>query len=326
MARRPRPFFWFAGFLLTLGCLPASVRSQAVDDYLAEVRSDVNLIADHLNPQFARVMGFYSTLGWNDGPGGLDLMLGPHVEFGVALGVDLVKIDTTSFDTSVLSTQTALDIPKRLPLPYPAWHARVGLLKGLDFGVRGTGIPRENRNDVSVFNQGYGFSLRYLAVHGVTYPDVSVQATWDTMKGNASYATTFDQQEPYTDGGTTYQGALAGTTTCEETWRVRSFGLKVMVGKSMGVFHPFASAGFQRYAGTVQTRLSMDVNGTLYDASHIPVGTGLLSDVFVRSAEPPVTQPKFTAGFELGTGFYWTNVFETNGHDYAASTGFRAKI
>jgi hypothetical protein len=70
----------------------------------------------------------------------------------------------------------------------------------------------------------------------------------------------------------------------------------------------------------------MDLTGTLTDSSNTLVGTDKLSSTLVRSAPPPITQPKFMVGFELGMGFYWSNLFETNGRDYAVSTGFRAKI
>ena len=51
-----------------------------------------------------------------------------------------------------------------------------------------------------------------------------------------------------------------------------------------------------------------------------------VAKVLSRSAEPPITQPKFMAGFDLGEGFYWSNLFESNGRDIALSTGFRFEI
>jgi hypothetical protein len=56
------------------------------------------------------------------------------------------------------------------------------------------------------------------------------------------------------------------------------------------------------------------------------VGSEQLSTTLVRSAQPPITQPKYMVGFELGIGFLWSNLFETNGKDYAVSTGFRVCI
>jgi hypothetical protein len=171
-----------------------------------------------------------------------------------------------------------------------------------------------------------GFALRYNAIHGLTLPDVSVQVTWDRMRGDASFATDINQQAPYTDGGTVYTGAIAGQTIYREIWDVRSFGVKVMVGKTVGIFHPYGAIGLQRYAGSIQSKLELDLDGTVTDSSNTVTPLPHIQNTLIRSAAPPITQPKYMVGFELGTGFYWSNLFETNGHDYAVSTGFRAKI
>jgi hypothetical protein len=320
MSRSARSWTSILAFLL----LVATTSQAAVtDDYLRDITADYNRISDSLNSQLARSFGFYASLGWMDGPGGLDLLKGPRVEFGGGVGVDLAKVDSTSIPLGVLSPDSNVDIPSTLPLPYPVWHARVGVLKGLDIGFRGTGLPRIQKEQISVANRGFGFALRYLAIHGLKYPDVSVQATWDFMKGDVSFATDVDQATPYTSGGTTYNGTIQGTTLYQEIWNVRSFGLKVMVGKSVGIFHPYAALGFQRHAGEVTSKLWLDLTGTI---EGVGGSAERLSAVLTRSAEPPITQPKYMVGFELGSGFYWSNLFETNGHDYAVATGFRAKI
>jgi len=322
-SRRWKSFLWM---LLLAGVSAAPSHSAVTDDYLHGITADYDLISSTLNSQLGRVFGFYSTLGWNDGPSGLDLISGPRVEFGADIGVDFVKINSKGIPLTVLSPDSNVDIPSSIPFPYPVWHGRVGIFKGLDFGVRATGYPRIEKNQISTANRGIGFALRYEALHGLTLPDVSVQVTWDRMRGDASFSTDINQQTPYTDSGTTYNGSITGKTVYQEIWDVRSFGLKVMVGKTVGVFHPYGAVGVQRYAGSVQSRLGMDLTGTLTDSSNTLVGSDKLSSTLVRTATPPLTQPKFMVGFELGTGFYWSNLFETNGRDYAVSTGFRAKI
>ncbi len=107
----------------------------------------------------------------------------------------------------------------------------------------------------------------------------------------------------------------------QEIWDVRSFGVKVMVGKKIGIFHPFGAIGLQRHAGRVESRLTMDLTAQVAANPSEKV-----AKVLSRSAEPPITQPKFMAGFDLGEGFYWSNLFESNGRDIALSTGFRFEI
>jgi hypothetical protein len=316
--RRWKTLFW----LLLWGAFVVPVHAAVTDDFLNGVTGDYDAISSKLNSELGRVFGFYSTLGWNDGPSGLDLISGPHVEFGADLGLDFVKIDSKSIPLSVLSPGSNVDIPSSIPFPYPVWHARVGVFKGFDIGMRATGYPRIHKDQISTANHGFGFALRYEALHGMTLPDVSVQVTWDRMKGDASFATDIDQQTTYTDGGTPYNATLTGQTLYQEIWDVRSFGLKVMVGKTVGIFHPYGAVGLQRYAGQVQSRLGMDLTGTIEGFAP----QSLSASPLVRSANPPITQPKFMVGFELGTGFYWSNLFETNGRDYAFSTGFRGKI
>jgi hypothetical protein len=314
------------GFFLVAGLWATPAWSDVMADYTRDITADYDRISDTLNSDLGRVFGFYSTLGWNDGPSGLDLIKGPHVEFGGDVGADFVKIHSKDVPLTVLSPDSNVDIPSSLPLPFPVWHARVGIWKGLDFGFRATGYPRIEKNQVSTANRGLGFALRYNAIHGLTLPDVSVQVTWDRMRGDASFSTDVNQQAPYNDGGATYTGSVSGQTIYREIWDVHSFGVKVMVGKSVGIFHPYGAVGIQRSAGSIQSNLGLDLNGTLTDSSNMTTSLPPLQKTLARSAVPPITQPKYMVGFELGEGFYWSNLFETNGRDYAVSTGFRAKI
>jgi hypothetical protein len=327
MKTRRTPLRTVLGLLLLLGGVGRGAAATANDAFLADLNRDYDVLASYLNGELARTFGFYATLGWPTGPKVLDAVKGPRAQVGIGAGVDLVKVDLDAVSLEALAAESNIDFPSTLPLPFPVWHGKIGLLRGLDFGLRATGYPRIQKDDFSTANRGLGFEVRLQALHGPTVPDVSVNLSWDRMQGDVYIYTEVDQQSPYEDGGSSYTATVTGDSVYMNAWDVRSFGLKVMVGRSLGLFHPFGALGIQRHAGRVDSRLTAEVDETLRDSGGVVVGTPThVSLDLRRSAEPPVTQPKFILGFELGTGFRWSNLFETNGVDKAFATGFRLEL
>jgi len=314
----------FLGLLLGA---PVHAAPSPDADFIASVTGDYNNISSYLNNELARTFGFYSTLGWPTSPEVLNLMSGPRGEIGVGLGVDLVKVNLDSLPLNALSPDSNINIPGVLPLPFPIWQAKIGLFKDLDFGLRGTGYPRIERDQISTANRGWGFEVRYQALSGVKYPSVTVNVSWDRMQGDIYFHTNIDQQSTYVDSGTTYASTLSGQSVYMNAWDVHSFGVKVVVGKNLGIFHPFGAMGIQRQGGQVTSRFQVDVQEALSSGGVPVVGTGQNVHLDLTNvALPPVLQPKYILGFELGTGFRWSNVFETNGRDRSFSTSFRVQI
>jgi len=321
---------------LSLGALTsAPVAVAAVDinsvnaEYVADVESDYHTVSTFVNGQMARSFGFYSSLGWQVNPTVLDVIKGPRVGVGIGAGVDLLKVsDVNSLQLQVLESGGNIEIPKVLPLPFPVWHVKGGLLKGVDFGIRGGSIPRLKINEgrINFANKSLGMELRCRAIAGKTLPTVTVSATWDRMEGDIYVANDVSQRAEYWDDGTLtwYTGTIEGQTVYHTDWNVRSFGMKVVVGKGFGMAYPFAGVGFQRNAGTVRSSLSVRVHESLTDG--VTTAEQDMALEYASGLRPKVVEPKILLGIDLGSVFYWNFLGETNAKDYAVSTGFRIQF
>jgi hypothetical protein len=128
--------------------------------------------------------------------------------------------------------------------------------------------------------------------------------------------------------GTTYNDTLAGSTNFTQSWNVNSFGAKIMVGKDLGVIYPFAAIGFQRNSGSVSANITGTVTETVTDSGGVnqPGSPSTISVTSQSAGTPVIFEPKYVLGFDLGEGFHWAVVGESNGTDIAGSTSFRVQF
>jgi hypothetical protein len=309
--------------LLSFGFFGATASSLAQtpqQQFNAQVTSDFQTISDYINGQFAKSMGFFSTLGWNTPPTVFDLVGNPKVQIGLGVGADLMSLSgINSLPVSLINVGSTVGIPNFLPLPFPILTARIGVLKGLDLGVRVSYIPQFDISDIGlgVGNTGYGISLRYKIFDGLGLPTVTVATTWDKMTGHFSLATNFDQSGYY---NTVNSYEVSGTATYQQNWDVESFGAQLQVGKDLGVIYPFCAVGVQRNSGSVYssfTAVGQETFNSTPSSLNITAGSSSL---------PVILEPKFVAGFDVGAGFHWGVVAESNGTDIAGSTSFRVQF
>ncbi|HEY5040164.1 MAG TPA: DUF6588 family protein, partial [bacterium] len=223
-------------------------------------------------------------------------------------------------------------LPPVVPIPVPLATIRVGLLHGLDVGLRVAYMPQFNLADlgVGVGYNGWGLDLRYRILDGGQLPTVTVGVSWDTMNGNFSISTNVNQSAIYTDpnNGNQYNDNLTGTTTYQQNWNVKSFGAHLIVGKDLGLLYPFAGVGFQRNSGTVSSSIGGPVTETVTGPlpGNVLQGSSTVTVLAISNAIPVVFEPKFVAGFDVGEGFHWAVVAESNGTDIAGSTSFRIQF
>ena len=297
------------------------------------MKADYGTISSYVNGQFAKSMGFFSTLGWNTPPGVFDLLGAPKVEVGVGAGADIVNLtNLNNLPLQALLISSNVSLPSVMPIPFPIATARVGIFNGMDIGFRLAYLPVINLSDLglSANYTGWGLDFRYKILDGIQLPTVTVGASWDTMNGSFSLNTSVNQSAVYTDPGTglQYNDSLAGTTTYVQSWNVNSFGAKVMVGKDLGVIYPFAAVGFQRNSGNVSSSIAGSITETVTGPlpTNAPQGSSTVSLVVANRAVPVIFEPKYVLGFDLGQGFHWAVVGESNGTDIAGSTSFRVQF
>ena len=319
-----RSFLAAAG-LFTLAFLPSRGSAQAppvqVQSFINQATADFQSLSDYVNNTFSRSMGFYSTLGWNNPPQVFDLLGGPHVEIGFGAGADVIALpNLNSVALGALLLQSGLNIPAAVPVPFPVGTARIGLMNGLDIGVRVMYLPNINIPDLgfSANFTGWGLDFRYKILDGATLPTLTTSVSYDTLEGGFSVKTDMNQS-------TTYSGQtmdLTGTSIYNLNWNVRSFGAKLMVGKGLGMIFPFAAVGFQRNAGSISSSITATGNVTVNSTPpSYPVSATVNS-----GAPPTIFEPKYMLGFDLGEGLHWAVVGESNGTDIAGSTSFRVQF
>ena len=304
--------------------VPQRTAATPADDFVTDMTTDYGNIANTVNGPFSKSLGFFSTLGWNSPPGVFDLLLGPRVEVGVGAGADFISIPGLNNLTSLAaSAKDNLSLPSQVPIPFPVGTLRVGLFNGLDIGFRLSYLPQINLPDFGFAANytGWGLDLRYKILDGIQLPTLTVDASWDTMTGNVAFTTKVNQSGSYPDthDSTVYNADLTTTSTYALNWDVRSFGAKMTIGKDLGMIFPFAGVGFQRNSGTVSSTMTSvgTVNITSPSSSTSAANFSVLS-----AAAPTVLEPKFVVGFNLGEGFKWSVIGESNGTDIAGSTSF----
>ena len=300
-------------------------------NFINQMNSDYQTISSYVNGQFAKSLGFFSTLGWNTPPGVFDFLGTPKVEVGVGAGADIVNLtNLNSLPLSALSIASNVSLPSVVPIPFPIGTARVGIFNGMDIGFRLAYLPLINLPDLGLSANyiGWGLDFRYKILDGLHLPTVTVGASWDTMNGSFSLNTNVNQSSTFVSSGTTYNDTLAGSTNFTQSWNINSFGAKIMVGKDLGIIFPFAAIGFQRNSGSVSANIAGTVTETVTDSGGTAQpGSGASVSVSSQNTGAPIIfEPKYVLGFDMGEGFHWAVVGESNGTDIAGSTSFRVQF
>ena len=316
-------------FILTLLGMGQAMASPE-GDFQNDAQADYRTIVNYVDAQFAKSMGFITTLGWNTPPGVFDIVSGPRVEVGVGGGVDLMGLpNLNNLSLGAVNLGSNFNIPAVVPFPLPDITGRVGLANGLDLGLKFLYLPQISLSDLG-FNAnffGWGLDLRYKILDGVYLPTVTVGVSLDSMQGSFNISTAINQTSSYYDPNTTltYNNInFTGTNDYTLNWNTRSFGAQVQFGKDLNVIYPFAAIGFQRNSGTITSTMTGKGNITIPPpGSNTPTAV----NVTATTTEAPVYfEPKFVVGLDFGAGLHWAVVGESNGTDIAGTTSFRVQF
>jgi hypothetical protein len=322
--RKIPQIFLTAGIVGMIGGCPEKAVATPEQDFISQATTDYQTISDYVNGTFAKSMGFFTTLGWNTPAGVFDLLSGPRVEVGVGVGADLINIpNLNSLTLGAINLNSNLSIPGFIPAPFPVITAKIGLMNGLDLGVKFNYLPLVSLPQAGFAANyfGWGLDLRYKILDGVYLPTVTVGVSWDQMSGSFNLATAINQTSTYNDGGTPYTVNFTGNNNYTLNWDTKSFGAQVQVGKDLGMVFPFAAVGFQRNSGNISSVMNGTGNFSLNGGSSTPINP------MATSSSPPVFfEPKFVLGLDFGSGLHWALVGESNGTDIAGSTSFRIQF
>ncbi|HVM32065.1 MAG TPA: hypothetical protein VMU88_02960 [bacterium] len=333
--------------ILTLGAaVPQISWGSPESDFAAQASQDFQNVSSFINGQFAPNLGFFSTLGWNTPPTIFrwDSPLGPHLEVGLGVGVDLFKISDQTLNLSVLDQSTETNPGQEinnslksvglsgLPVPYPFATVRVGLFGGLDLGFRYTEIPSVSVNtssfNVATHYSGYGFDLRYKLLEGHQLPNLTMGVHWNTLSGDIALGASANQTSTFVDSGETYSANVNGSVTYDESWTLNDFGPELSLGYSLlGFITPYVSVGFERYSGSVIAKTNGNATVTLTPVSPISGSPGAPTSIPLnfQDNQPPTTfEAHYTAGLDIGS--VWSIVGEANGPSLSVNTSFRAEF
>ncbi len=302
------------------------VQAQVTQDFINQAQADYQTIDNYVNSQFAKSLGFYTTLGWNTPPGVFDILTGPRVELGIGAGADFMTLNSLkNLNLGAVNVSSNFSLPSSVPLPFPVITGRVGLMNGLDLGLKLNYLPLVSLPDVGFAANffGWGLDLRYKILDGIYVPTVTVGVSWDDMQGSFSLVTNINQSSTYVDPNTStsHSISVSGTNHYTLNWDTKSFGAKLEVGKDLGVAFPFAAIGFQRNSGNVSSVFAGNGSFTVDGGGSTPIN--LLA---LNNASPVYFEPKFVVGLDFGAGLHWAVVGESNGTDIAGSTSFRVQF
>jgi len=297
-------------------------------DFDAQAKLDSQIIADSLNRSFANSAGFFASLGWNNPSCGFESATGTRMELGLDFGLDFISFPSfSSLPLGALSGPAIVHMPVNLPALYPAIMGRITLFNRFDLGVRLTYLPVVTFYDTNITTNfiGYGLNTRLRILQGEGLPDLSLGLSWANQNGNFSLASEADQNSTYKDptDGLTYNAMVAGRTFYSMNWDVKSFGIKMVLGKNLGFVYPFIALGLQAHSGTISSKLSGSVTETL---SGPPGGGTSNPDITASSSGSPIySEPEYAIGIDSGGSFHWTLVGQSNGTDVAISMGFHTQ-
>lgn len=303
---------------------PFAAQATPESDFIADAQADYQTLDSYINGCFAGSMGFFTSLGWNTPAQVFDLVSGPRVEIGVGAGADLINLtNLNSISLKAVQTSSNLSLPTLVPAPFPVVTGKVGLLNGLDLGLKFNYLPQISLPTLGFATDffGWGLDLRYKLVEGATSPTVTVGVSFDDMAGNLSISTNINQSGTYNDNGTPYSATLSGTSTYALHWETKSFGAQIQVGKDLGILYPFGAIGFQRNSGSITS--TMTGNGTIVVNGGSPTAINIAA---VDSQSPVLFEPRYVLGLDFGMGLHWALVGESNGTDISGSTSFRVQF
>jgi hypothetical protein len=314
---------------IVLGALfsdPLPAQATPESDFTADAQADYQSLINYINDRFAGSMGFVTSAGWNTPTQVYDIVSGPRVEVGVGLGVDFINLPgLNSISLNAVQLSSNANIPAVLPFPFPVITGKIGLMNGLDLGVKFNYLPMINLPDLGFEANflGWGLDLRYKLVEGATAPTVVVGVSFDDMSGNLSIGTPINQSGSYYDSNTatTYSINFTGSNNYDLSWSTKTFGAQLQAGKDLGMVYPFAAIGFQRSSGSITSTMKGSGTLTVSPNPSTPVSISAVS-----SSAPVLFEPKYVLGLDFGMGLHWAIVGESNGTDIAASTSFRVQF
>ncbi len=287
------------------------------------MQADYVSITSFVNGQFTKSIAFFSTLGWQNAPKIFDIVGNPKLQIGVGAGADVINISNIdNLQLKALVASSNVDVPSVLPAPFPVATFRIGIINGLDVGAKLLYMPQLNVPAAGFSGQytGWGVDMRYRILDRFPLPVIAVGTSWDILYGKTTINTSVQQNSTYTDSGTQYQDSITGDTNYDLDWNVKSFGARLIVGEDWGEFFPYAAVGFQRNSGWVRSTVTGQVTATINpNSSNFDINVQ-------NSGQPVILEPKFILGFEVGEGFKWDVVGESNGSDIAGSTGFAVQF
>ena len=250
---------------------PPSTVQQAV----ASIAGDTALISGWMSDQLRYAVPFNSTSG---------AVVPSQIKiFGFEVGVEGVasstKLDVPALrnlPTSVVNTGN-IDTFSRLPMPSVIGHAKIGLPFGLDFGVRGGGIPNENINNgsthINVKNNIVGFDLRERVIDETMLKPfgLTVGANFTHASGHLDSTTNYSSQGTYQGFNSSLSafGSNTGSATASShsQWDTQSWGLQAIANKHILFLNPYIGASVNRNFGTPGTTISTSGRETLSDNS-----------------------------------------------------------
>jgi hypothetical protein len=240
----------------------AAVTAADIDQAIAELQTDSQLISGWITGQLKHAVPFNSTAGAVV-PKQLKLL---GFELGVEGVVTGTKMDVSglrNLGTSIINTNE-IDTFDTMPFPSAIAHAKIGLPFGLDAGVRFGGIPEKNVDEgdtkVKVENKIFGIDLRKKIIEeGLTRPfGLTVGVNYTHADGDITVTSPFQSNAgpTYENAGKTFTTAYDATGVNRSEWKTDSYGVQAIVNKQIAFINPYVGASVNRNTGDIDSSLT----------------------------------------------------------------------
>jgi hypothetical protein len=245
---------------------------EDIEQVKRNLQSDFSMISSWVNKQLSPGVPFLTatSLGL---PAAVcsSIIPIPGFEIGVSGNICVWTLsleELKSFDLHVIDQNVSFnlaDIPGYIGLPLFLYHAKVGLIKDIDLGVRyfsvvGTVKYGSTQLDFSFSNAGVDLRKKVLGggVAGLVLPDLSVGVGGSVTNGKASLSQEYSYAQSDIINGKEYVQRVDGKISLSTEWlQVSALSAEVILSKGFVFITPIIGLGYNFYpAGRLNTNIN----------------------------------------------------------------------
>lgn|GEM_PF-2529167 len=334
-------------FLFSCSCLYSQTNEEDIEQVKRNLQSDFGIISSWVNRQISPGVPFLTatSLGL---PAAVcsSIIPIPGFEIGVSGNIYVWPLsleELKSLDLRVIDQNISFsfkDIPGYIGLPMFLCHAKVGLIKNIDLGVRYSFISNTikyggTQLDFYFSNVGLDVRKRLLGggAAGLVLPDLSIGLGGSVVSGKIALLQDYNYAQSDIVNGRDYIQRVSGKLSLSTEWlQISSLSAEVILSKGFIFVTPIVGLGYNFYPSGVLNTTINAVGALQISERENPSNTSS-AEIDISGGDSAsivgVGEGKFIAGVEFALGILKFNLhgeYVFSGKKYAISVGGRLQF